>query len=120
MLRRQVSELEELRKENRQLLTSLANMSQRPQISGSAPGTSVSVSNDVTETPAFASWGATKDEILVKVAKMQARVLTNTENVIVTEIGPEGITNSDGTPLTQPIRMEYFFEDGKLAHSKSF
>ena len=78
------------------------------------------VSHTALDNPAFAAWGATKDDILARLAKMNARIITNTGDIIVAEVVPEGVTRSDGKPVTHPLRTEYDFKDGKLAQSKCF
>jgi hypothetical protein len=90
----------------------------KAEVTGSAPEASVSVSNGVPEAPAFAAWGATKEEIIAKLEKMKAKIITNTPDLIVAEADPAGFTSSDGKPITHPLRTEYYFKDGKLAQSR--
>ena len=90
------------------------------QRKGQVSSSTTEASKSVQAVPAIAAWGATKDEILTKLAAMKATVLTNTGDFIAAEVGPEGLTSSDGRPITHPLRTEYYFKDGKLAHTKCF
>ena len=47
-------------------------------------------------------------------ARMRARVVTNTVDLVIAEYGPEGFLGADGRPLTQPARVELHFRDGKV------
>jgi len=70
------------------------------------------------QVPAIADWGAPQDKILAKLAKVGANILTNTADVIVAEIDPDGLSSSSGEPITHPIKLEFHFRDGKLVQSK--
>lgn len=72
------------------------------------------------DAPPIAAWGATKDQILVKLDQMGAKIVTNTDSRLVSEVEPEGLIDSHGKPvhLDRPVRTEYHFKDGKLASTK--
>jgi hypothetical protein len=71
-------------------------------------------------TQPIAAWGATKDEILMKLRQLGVRILTNTDALVVAEAGPEGLTDGNGKPVhvNHPLRTEFYFKDGKLASTK--
>jgi hypothetical protein len=71
-----------------------------------------------TNAPTFAAVGAAKGEILARLEQMKYRIITNTEDVIIAETGPEGIINGDGSPVTKALRSEFDFSNGKLTQSK--
>ena len=77
-----------------------------------------SVSDGPTNPPTFAAVGQTKVEILAQLEQMKYRIITNTDVVIIAEIGPEGIINGDGSPVTKALRSEFDFSGGKLTQSK--
>jgi hypothetical protein len=67
----------------------------------------------------FAAWGSTKAQVLAELEKVKAKVLSDSGDLVVAEVGPAGLTSSDGKPVTTPLRMEYRFKDGKLAEMKT-
>ena len=58
----------------------------------------------------------TKENTIDRLMRMNCRVITNSESVIVAELGPEGFS-SGGKPLTQPLRVEFRFNQGKLVQT---
>jgi ketosteroid isomerase-like protein len=78
------------------------------------------VSHTALDNSPLAAWGATKDDILARLMTVKARIITDTDDVIVAEVGPEGLTSDDGKPVTHALRTEYDFKDGKLAQCKCF
>src|ERR1035437_3279744 len=71
-----------------------------------------------TAPPTFATLGQTKGDVLAQLEQMKYRIITNTDVVIIAEIGPEGIITSDGSPVTKPLRSEFDFSGGKLTQSR--
>jgi hypothetical protein len=78
----------------------------------------VSRGDPPTAPPTFATVGQTKGEVLAQLEQMKYRIITNTDVVIIAEIGPEGIITSDGSPVTKPLRSEFDFSGGKLTESR--
>jgi hypothetical protein len=91
--------------------TLLTACNKKPIVPNIAPET-------MTNAPTFATVGATKADILAQLEQMKYRIVTNTDDVIVAEIGPEGIITGDGSPVTKALRSEFDFSGGKLTQSK--
>jgi hypothetical protein len=60
------------------------------------------------------SVGMTRADTMSMLARMRARILTNSADVVIAEYGPEGFLGLDGSPLTQPAKVELHFRDGKV------
>jgi uncharacterized lipoprotein YajG len=96
-------------------VTLLSACHKKPKVSDIGPEAQTAAQ---TNAPTFAAVGQTKSEILAQLEQMKYRIITNTDVVIIAEIGPEGIINGDGSPVTNALRSEFDFSGGKLTQSK--
>jgi hypothetical protein len=87
--------------------------------SASGTSTASTVSNSVPTAAGFGAWGSTKAEIMGELKKVKAKIISDSANLVVAEVGPAGLTSSDGKPVTTALRMEYHFKNGKLAEMKT-
>ena len=76
-------------------------------------------SNTVPTAAGVTAWGSSKSEIMAKLEQVKAKVISDHGDLVLAELGPAGLTSSDGKAVTRPLRLEYHFKDGKLAEMKT-